>query len=136
MLYLGCIILRLKLLTETEEVSEVLLSSRELTVLFDVPVVLVSAVMIASAISSIVIAAVVLAFQMKREGQRQLAAARVAKARRLRWVTDGKEVNVGPPVIPASVSTHFPPTYTMGAVSRRFHLFLSHVARSQPSHTL
>ena len=42
-------------------------------------------------------------------------------------MSNDSEVILGPPVIPACKPPSFTPTYKMGDVSGRFHIFLSHV---------
>lgn len=64
--------------------------------------------------------------QVRQEHAHRVALERIAKARRLRWKADGMEVHLQPPVIPPCKTTGMPPTYVMGAVSGRYHLFLSH----------
>ena len=83
--------------------------------------------MIASMLGSLILAAVLTVLQAAEEKRRADQAALSAKARRLRYVTSGKEVIIRPPVPQACTPTSFAATYKMGAVTGAFHIFLSHV---------
>ena len=89
--------------------------------------VVLSAIFIVCVFGGLVFSALITAEQVREERVRQQREARAAKARRLRWKADDTEVILGPPVIKACKPTGFAPTYNMGAVSERFHIFLSHV---------
>ena len=106
MLYLCCLILKLKTLTETDEVYDVM--SPKLRELFDVPVTAISAIMLASVVGSLVFCGMIFLLQMRAEQRRRQYETRAEMARRLRHRSDGTEV--------------IPPLMTQG----RYHLFLSH----------
>ena len=88
---------------------------------------LLTTVLFLSVLSSLVVATVIFFFQLAAETARRHGEARASSARRLRYVSDDREVELGPPAIPEKTPTSFEPTYQMGAVSGRFHIFLSHV---------
>lgn len=105
LMFFSCIILKLKVLTETEEVSEVL--SPRLRQLFDVPLISLTCAMLISVLSSLVLAVLILIAQVRGESARVVREARAAQARRLRYRKDHKEVLLPP-------------------LDLAFHLFLSH----------
>jgi len=107
MLYFGCVVLKYKSLTETEEVNEVL--SSKLKLVFDVPIVLLSVIMVSAVLGSFAFLAALLPIQMRQERERLRRLANEAKARRLRYVDSQNEVE--------------PPPLTG---NRNFHVFLSH----------
>ena len=81
---------------------------------------------------------IIFAIQLAVERKARAKEKRTAKARRLRWTVDDSEVELGKPTIPPCIEPSFEPTYHMGAVFGRYHLFLSHVwgsvcSRIQPS---
>ena len=88
---------------------------------------LLTTVLFLSVLSSLVVATVIFFFQLAAETARRHGEARASSARRLRYVSDDREVELGPPAIPEKTPTSFEPTYQMGAVSGCFHIFLSHV---------
>jgi hypothetical protein len=106
-LYFCCVVLKYKSLTETEEVNEVL--SSKLRLLFDVPIVPLSVVMIGALFGSLAFSAALLVVQMKQERERLRKLANEAKARRLRYIDSHDEVE--PPPL---------------AMRPGFHVFLSH----------
>ena len=94
---------------------------------YEVQGVLLSTIFIVCVFGGLVFSAVITAEQMREERVRQQREAREAKARRLRWTKDDTEVILSKPVIPDCKPTRFAPTTKMGAISKRFHIFLSHV---------
>ena len=74
-----------------------------------------------------------LLYEQRAEREARHRRERESKARRLRWAVDDREVELGPPSIPPNLPPPHIPTYSMGGVSDRFHIFLSHVSgRLQP----
>ena len=99
-LYFACVLIKLKALVELDEVFKVL--SPSLRTIFDVPMILVSGIMLLSILASLAFSLVILVYQMRSEHRRQRL------ARRLRYDKDNSEVI--PPVI----------------ATEHFHVFLSH----------
>jgi hypothetical protein len=123
--YLPCAPLQVGTLTELQVVRDVI--SGEQARDFRMSSLALSFVLFASVAFTIVASFLILLVQLRNENVRMRRAARAAKARRLRWRSSGHEVELGPPNIPANHPPSFDPTYVMGSVSGRFHIFLSHV---------
>ena len=83
--------------------------------------------LVISIFSTFFISGSVLAYALEGERRRRLRHEKVTKARHLRWRSNGQLMVLAPPVIPPCAPPPSEPTYAMGNVSRRFHVFLSHV---------
>ena len=120
------VILKLKVLTETEEVSAVL--SHKLHQLFDVPLISLSGTMLASSLGSLVLSLLVLITQVRTESDQIMRKARAARARRLRYCKDGTEVLLPPLQSLGTLVRMFLPNAEPSLVPciGPFHLFLSH----------
>ena len=125
MLFFSCVVIKVGVLAETPEVESIL--PPRLEQLFHIPVAPLTVVIFSSVVVSLLVSLAVTLNQVKENRLRQLRDARAAVARRLRWRADDCEVFLPPPVIPAPTPPDFEPTYIMGDVSGRFHIFLSHV---------
>ena len=112
MIYFCCVILKVKTLTETKEVWAVL--STNLKGLFDVPVTMLSAIMLASVFGSLVFCAMLLFAVMADQQSKE------RKLRRLRYVRGNAFVEL--PLIADDAFAHLPGLKE----SESFHLFLSH----------
>ena len=112
-------------LTSTSEVALAIGTEQVDDFKLDVPALTV--VLLSCLLGSLVACALILIIQFIAEARRRRREARAAQARRLCVVASGEEVILGAPVIPASAPYTFEPTYNMGNVSGRFHIFLSHV---------
>jgi hypothetical protein len=99
---------------------------------------LLSAVFIGCVFGALAFSALLITVQAAREQRQRQHNERSARARRLRWVHDGKEVYLGDPVLADSCAeasvvsnagspTKAATTATASAVAERFHIFLSHV---------
>ena len=124
-LFLGCLVIKVGTLTELQAVKEIL--PEEFRVQFDVPSAFLSVILLASVVGSIAFSFAIALKQAKDEKEREAREARAASARRLRYVRDGSEVLLGPPVVPEPAP---PPSAISNAINRAakdFHLFLSHV---------
>lgn len=83
--------------------------------------------MLAICTSAFGLLGVVFVAQAGAEKRRMNKLARAARSRRLRYLSNEQEVVIGEPVIPPNRPTTSDATYKMGAVTGRFHIFLSHV---------
>jgi hypothetical protein len=106
-------------------VQEVLSKEQERD--FRMPTFALSIGLFASVTSALVASGIILMIQLRFERGRIARETRSAKARRLRWLSNGEEVVIGPPHIPDNHPPPCVPTYEMGRVSAVFHIFLSHV---------
>ena len=77
--------------------------------------------------ATVVVLVVLTGLQVTHERKRLIILARTARARRLKWTSDDSDVLLEPPSPTPPTQPHFTPTIKPGAVSERFHLFLSHV---------
>ena len=93
--------------------------------------VIFTAMLFASVLGALLASKIIFTVQLAVERQTRAKEMRAAKARRLRWTIDDSDVELGEPIIPLCVEPSFEPTYHMGAVSGRYHLFLSHVWGSE-----
>ena len=102
----SCVVLKVGVLTDTPEVDAIL--PPRLRTNFSVPSALLSVVTFASVVVILAVSVLIAMQQERQDQQRRAAEARVAKARRLRYRSNGAEVI--PPMVPDG----------------HFHLFLSH----------
>lgn len=130
-LFLAALMLKVGALTELGELQEAMSPEQRDVYLLDS--ISLGAVLLLSVIGAITAAAALLLLQFSVEMRRRWHEARAARARRLRNVDDGSEVTIGEPMVPPNAPPHFAPTYNMGAVSSRYHLFLSHVTAVRTS---
>ena len=84
-------------------------------------------ILVCALFGSLVLSSAIFVILLRQDRQRRLREARASQSRRLRWKGNDEEVHLGPPVIPQKLPPTSSPDYDMGAVSDRFHLFLSHV---------
>ena len=112
-------------LTDLSDIREKM--SREQKETYTLDTRLLTVIIFLAVIASLVVATVIFFFQLAAERARKRSEARASSARRLRYVSDDREAELGQPIIPDKAAPSFAPTYQMGAVSGRFHIFLSHV---------
>jgi hypothetical protein len=86
-----------------------------------------SATLIVLAFAQLLLVVVVILNRLGKETKHARREQLLAKSRRLRYLNDSTEVFFHAPIIPEPWPKDFASTYELGKVSRRFHLFLSHV---------
>ena len=104
--------------------------------LFVIDSAIFTVMLVLSVLGALIASTIIFAILLTVERKARAKEMRAAKARRLRWSVDDSEVELGEPIIPSCIKPSFEPTYRMGAVSGRYHLFLSHVWGSECSEIL
>ena len=129
---IGCVLFKYDVLLKAEQIQLRMGPARRF--FYNLDTSALTTLLLVMTAGALVLAALLLLVQMARDRKEQLRAARSAKARRLRWNVDKSEVVLHPPQLnlPAPAPTDFEPTYAMGAVSDRFHIFLSQCAVASP----
>lgn len=124
----GCVLFKYDVLLEAEQIQKRMGPSQR--AFFTLDTTALTYMILASTIGALAITMLLLLVQTVQAHRKRLHDKLHAKARRLRWVANGMEVEVHLPrdKLPAKAATQWEPTYAMGAVSNRFHIFLSQQA--------
>jgi len=126
-LFLTCIFYKVSTLTELHELQARM--SHEQREDFVLPAAALTFIITLSIVGSLVLSAILLAFQIVQRRQELKRQQELLKERRLRRVDDDSVVMLGPPSIPEIRPPSLTPAAPRPALSseRSFHIFLSHV---------
>jgi hypothetical protein len=124
-LLLCCYAFKHAALIDIEDIQDTM--AAEQRSLYTVDQASLTIIAVGSIVGTLLVCALLFAVQTGIEAQRARDAARSAQYRRLRYVGDGIEVELGTPVIPEKAPSQIDPTHVGSALSVLFHLFLSHV---------